>query len=424
MLGGGRIWVVVLGAVIVFLGAGVAAYFLVSGSEDEAKAQTIRFQEPNEVGADPFTKPADVKGKDTVKVTRTGGGDSGDAGQGGETGQGPFGGTGSNQVCDRELLIRSLVQMPDRMKEWARVLGVDPTAKAVTAYIRKLKPVTLTSDTRVTNHTFAGGEAAPSQDILQAGTAVLADEQGNPVVRCRCGNPLAKPAPTPATAECVGCPPNYDTSAVCRAGTRCSREYPNPPAVKVATQSAQCTQPFTSTRRTVSSPFRVELDKAAITCEEAGDLIKEFLRKRQSGEIDVTSQTGSPVRGWNCTQGASGKVSNCSKDGGSVTAVLSASGQGQQAPEPAPEDQQTEGPTAAATVRKCPDFRISGGTVYRYAVKGISCSDGQPIIRGWVRTGRFCSGGWRFSPTSISRGSVACSKGKRALSFSVAHDGD
>jgi len=47
----------------------------------------------------------------------------------------------------------------------------------------------------VTNHGFANGRATTLQSVLQAGTAVLVDPSGNPVVRCRCGNPLQPPAP-------------------------------------------------------------------------------------------------------------------------------------------------------------------------------------------------------------------------------------
>ena len=55
------------------------------GGEDEAAGQTVGFQTPTEPGPDPFTKPADVRGKKKVEV-----------------GSGPFGGTGSDLVCDRE----------------------------------------------------------------------------------------------------------------------------------------------------------------------------------------------------------------------------------------------------------------------------------------------------------------------------------
>ena len=142
-------------------------------------------------GPDPFTKPADVRGGDKVEV-----------------GSGPFGGSGSDLVCDRELLIKSLRARPDRLKEWARVLDVEPDIDAVARYIRDLRSVTLTRDTRVTNHSFVDGHAVAFQSILQAGTAVLVDEKGVPVVRCRCGNPLLKPVYI-KTAKCFGCPANY-----------------------------------------------------------------------------------------------------------------------------------------------------------------------------------------------------------------------
>ena len=98
--------------------------------------------------------------------------------------------------------------------EWARVLGVEPTIKAVGTYITKLHPVTLTRDTRVTNHSFVNGRAVGYQAILAAGTSVLVDDYGNPVVRCRCGNPLLKPIFIP-TAVCVGCPPRYTPPPAC-----------------------------------------------------------------------------------------------------------------------------------------------------------------------------------------------------------------
>ena len=142
------------------------------GSKHVAKLQTIRFQRPKDPGPQPFTPPADVSGPKTVQAS------------------GPFGGTGSNQVCDRDLLIRFLKEHPDRMREWARVEGIDPSYDSVSKYIAKLHPVTLTRDTQVTNHTFINGHAVGFQAILQAGTAVLVDKYGRPVARCRCGNPL------------------------------------------------------------------------------------------------------------------------------------------------------------------------------------------------------------------------------------------
>jgi hypothetical protein len=171
------------------------------GGDDKSatdEGQTVRFQKPTDPGPDPFTKKADIRGPKKVDV-----------------GSGPYGGTGSDLVCDRELLIRSLRARPDRMEEWARVLDVEPDISAVASYIRSLKAVTLSRDTRVTNHSFEGGEAVAYQAILQAGTAVLVDETGLPVARCRCGNPLLKPIFI-RTAKCFGCPPNYHPPPPCK----------------------------------------------------------------------------------------------------------------------------------------------------------------------------------------------------------------
>ena len=91
---------------------------------------------------------------------------------------------------------------------------MDPDIKAVARYIRGLRSVTLTRDTRVTNHSFVGERAVGFQAILQAGTAVLVDEKGVPVVRCRCGNPLLEPVYI-KTAKCFGCPANYKPPPDC-----------------------------------------------------------------------------------------------------------------------------------------------------------------------------------------------------------------
>jgi hypothetical protein len=179
-------------------------------AEKAEKVQTVTFQEPEARGPDPFTEPADVEGSRTVRV-------SAGAPAGGSGGSQPFGGSGSNRVCDRDKLLRFLKANPGRMRAWAEALGVPPRLKAVRRYIAKLHPVTLTRDTRITNHAFRDGRAVPFQAILKAGTAVLVDRYGVPVVRCYCGNPL-KPAVFVKTAKCVGCPPKYKPPEQCKYG--------------------------------------------------------------------------------------------------------------------------------------------------------------------------------------------------------------
>jgi hypothetical protein len=223
---------------VLALGAGaiavVAGLSGCGGGTEAASAQTVRFQKPGDSGPSPFTKPADVRGKHTVRL-----------------GKGPFGGTGSDLVCDRELLIRSLRARPSRLREWARVRGITPTSRAVARYIRRLKPVTLTRDTRVTNYTFVNGTATGFQAILARGTAVLVDKAGRPVARCRCGNPLT-PAQFIPTATCIGCPPNYKPPPPCTPPSVCWRRYPDPPPVIVVVVNATPAQ--TTTTETTPQP--------------------------------------------------------------------------------------------------------------------------------------------------------------------------
>jgi hypothetical protein len=201
------------------------------GSE-EAKGQTVRFQKPTDPGTKPFTKPADVQGAKKVAV-----------------GSGPFGGTGSDLVCDRELLIRSLRAQREKLREWARTVGITPSASEVARYIRELKPVTLTRDARVTNHNFVNARAVGYQAILQAGTAVLVDSDGIPRARCRCGNPLLEPIFIP-TATCFGCPKGYTPPPPCEPFSKCYDPYPDPPPVKGGT----ATTPTPPRQQTTTQP--------------------------------------------------------------------------------------------------------------------------------------------------------------------------
>ena len=182
------------------------------GGDKGDDAQTIQFQKPTDPGPEPFTEPADVEGDREVQLG--GGASEDDSGS-----QQPFGGSGSTRVCDRDKLIRFMRDHPDVMREWARVLGVRPTLRSVRKYIAKLHPVTLTRDTQITNHRLVNGQAQPFQAILQAGTAVLVDKYGTPVVRCFCGNPL-RPAIEVPQAKCLGCPAHYRPPPQCRFGRR------------------------------------------------------------------------------------------------------------------------------------------------------------------------------------------------------------
>ncbi|HVH94201.1 MAG TPA: DUF6777 domain-containing protein, partial [Nocardioidaceae bacterium] len=201
-----------IAAVVALAIAGAAVGWLV-GAGKTAEASQVTFLGAAEIGPNPFTPPADVRGHTTVK------------------GAGPFGGTGSNFVCDRELLIRLLEQRPARLRAWAKVEGIAPTRRAVAKYIRSLRPATLVRDTRVTNHGFKDGHAVAFQASLAAGTAVLVDSAGAIRARCRCGNPLLDPALF-ATEECVNCPSDHKLASRARLASLYYFPYPDPPLAR------------------------------------------------------------------------------------------------------------------------------------------------------------------------------------------------
>jgi hypothetical protein len=106
---------------------------------------------------------------------------------------GLYGGTQNNASCNTEQLVTFLEANPDKARAWAGTLGIQPTE--IRSYVATLTSVVLRADTRVTNHGYFNGRATEINAVLQAGTAVLVDKYGTPVVKCFCGNPLTPPKP-------------------------------------------------------------------------------------------------------------------------------------------------------------------------------------------------------------------------------------
>ena len=101
---------------------------------------------------------------------------------------GLYGGTLEIGACDRDQLAEYLETHPNKAEAWAQVRDV-PVAD-IRAYLSRLTPLVLRTDTLVTNHGYVDGRADAFPSVLQAGTAVLVDDYGVPAVRCYCGNPL------------------------------------------------------------------------------------------------------------------------------------------------------------------------------------------------------------------------------------------
>ncbi|WP_427923957.1 DUF6777 domain-containing protein [Streptomyces sp. cg40] len=103
---------------------------------------------------------------------------------------GLYGGTRQPTICDVAKLKRFLTDPANHRKAvaWSSVLGI--TTDEIPGYLDRLTPVLLRHDTLVQNHDYRKGKATPYNSLLQAGIAILVDEQGEPAAKCSCGNPL------------------------------------------------------------------------------------------------------------------------------------------------------------------------------------------------------------------------------------------
>ena len=248
--------VIAVSAVVAIFAA--AAALLIAGV-GTATADEVRFQNVSDPGPAPFTAPADVAiapsgeastsssssesstSESTTDTTESTGSSPSEptdpSSAGGSEGSseeepkpGTFGGTGNNKVCDREKLIEELIADPDKLSAWADTVGIDADAQTVADFIRELTPSTLTQDTQVTNHSFVNGEANAYQAILEKGTAVLVDDDGKFVARCRCGNPLSEPVQLEPETKCYQCAAGYQPPPPCEG--QCYRPEPKAPPVK------------------------------------------------------------------------------------------------------------------------------------------------------------------------------------------------
>lgn len=192
-LGAGGITAIVLGIVLALVViAGGLTFVLTRGDGDESgdtAGDVVTLQtEPISTAVAAFTPPAGtdtpvvappkVSGVQTIPANTAG----------------LFGGTLDTGSCDKAKLVAFLQQNPDKAAAWAQTLGI--TVAGIPAFVEPLTPIILRSDTAVTNHGFENGRITTMPAVLQAGTAVLVNSYGQPVVKCYCGNPL-----TPAPAQ-------------------------------------------------------------------------------------------------------------------------------------------------------------------------------------------------------------------------------
>jgi hypothetical protein len=103
-----------------------------------------------------------------------------------------YAGSAEALSCNAAAIANDLVSRPARAQAWAQTFSIQPSQ--VPEYLNSLTPVTLTTDTWVTSHGYAGLQSTTQQTVLQAGNAVLIDAAGVPRVQCSSGNPLQPPA--------------------------------------------------------------------------------------------------------------------------------------------------------------------------------------------------------------------------------------
>ncbi|MGW3121029.1 DUF6777 domain-containing protein [Streptomyces sp. NPDC001107] len=103
---------------------------------------------------------------------------------------GLYGGTREPTICDVKQLKAFLTDPRNHQKAQAWATALNITTDEIPGYLDRLTPVLLRHDTLVQNHDYKKGKAVPFNSLLQAGIAVLVDEQGLPAVKCSCGNPL------------------------------------------------------------------------------------------------------------------------------------------------------------------------------------------------------------------------------------------
>jgi hypothetical protein len=180
-LGFAALAILLVGAIV------VGTIVIVGGSDDSASAAEVELEPVSSAGANPFMPSV---GTDQTNVTPPPAATSASGAVSAYSGDLPglYGGTRNVSNCDAEKMVVFLETNPDKARAWAGALGISTTE--IRTYVSGLTPVVLRTDTWVTNHGYENGVANEIPAVLQAGTAVLVDKYGYPVVKCYCGNPL------------------------------------------------------------------------------------------------------------------------------------------------------------------------------------------------------------------------------------------
>ena len=172
--------IVILAVATLALSGTVAALTLTGGSPPT----DVTLESVKSPGPDPFMPSVGTDLAGVRQPRGTGGTLAGNT-------PGLYGGTLKKASCNPQQMVSFLHAHPDKAAAWAGVLGIRPAD--IPGYVAGLTPVVLRADTAVTNHGYVEGHVTSFAAVLQAGTAVLIDQHGQPVTKCSCGNPLTHP---------------------------------------------------------------------------------------------------------------------------------------------------------------------------------------------------------------------------------------
>lgn len=307
--GGSRVVPFILAVVGLLLATGVVVWSLAgpSSTSTSSGAGEIFLESAASIGTSPFTEPVDPTPVTTAAPPSTAASTTAAAtattpttppatvapvaaptsGVAPAPGSPPYGGTGDDKTCDRGKLLTFLQANGDRARAWAGVLGI--ATADIPTYVRGLTPTVLLYDTRVTNHGFANGQATTLQSILQAGTAVLVDSRNNPVVRCRCGNPLTPPAPV-ARPVVVGTPwPGY------RPGVAVAVNNGVTVTVVINVNTTPSGAPATTTAPTSTLPPTTPSTTSSSTTPESLSIPPSSTTAPSTGPTSTTTRAGLPA---------------------------------------------------------------------------------------------------------------------------------
>lgn len=92
------------------------------------------------------------------------------------------------EICSLEQLTAGFQADPRAAEAFAAVHDIEVVG--ISEFLEAMRAGYLVDDLEVINHRYRNGTAEPFVTVLEAGTAVLVDDDGVPRVRCRCGNPL------------------------------------------------------------------------------------------------------------------------------------------------------------------------------------------------------------------------------------------